>query len=270
MYHTYGKQAVEGSLSQTQFAYRQRGNCTDALLIIQHHICKFLDDSNCEAVRLFTMDFNKAFDSVKHNLLSAKLKRLPLNPYIINWYHSFLSNRQQRISVSGHSCNWVYVNKGTTQGSVRGPYLFNVFLNDLEVFMNDTPVLFKYADDSTIVAPVWKDSDTSADLVNQFLSWSINNQMLCNPSKCKELMFRKKESSGTRHQYAPINNIPQCDSLVLLGLTFQPNCKFSEHVRLKLIKANKCLHIFRTLRKELFSQKEIDHLFKTLVLSIFT
>ena len=94
--------------------------------------------------------------------------------------------------------------------------------------------------------------------------------MLCNPSKCKELTFRKKESSGTRHQYAPINNIPQCDSLVLLGLTFQPNCKFSEHIRLKLIKANKCLHILRTLRKELFSQKKIDHLFKTLVLPILT
>ena len=55
----------------------------DALLIIQRHICKFLNDNNCETVRLFTMDF-KAFDSVKHNLLSAKLKQLPLNPYIIN------------------------------------------------------------------------------------------------------------------------------------------------------------------------------------------
>ena len=48
--------------------------------------------------------------------------------------------------------------------------------------MNATPVLFKYGDDSTIVASVWKDLDTSADLVNQFLSWNINNQMLCNLS----------------------------------------------------------------------------------------
>ena len=64
VYHTHGKQAVEGNLSQTQFAYRQRGNCTDALLTIQHHICKFLDDSNCEAVRLSTMDVSKAFDSL--------------------------------------------------------------------------------------------------------------------------------------------------------------------------------------------------------------
>ena len=94
--------------------------------------------------------------------------------------------------------------------------------------------------------------------------------MLCNSTKCKELPFRKKESGGTRHQYAPINNIPHCDSLVLLGLTFQPNCKFSEHVRLKLTKANKCLHILRTLRKELFSQKEIDHFFKTLALPTLT
>ena len=43
------------------------GNCNDALITIQHHICKFLDDSNCEAVRLFTMDFSKTFDSVKHS-----------------------------------------------------------------------------------------------------------------------------------------------------------------------------------------------------------
>ena len=92
----------------------------------------------------------------------------------------------------------------------------------------------------------------------------------CNLSKCKELIFRKKDSSGTHHQYAPIKNIPQCDSLVLLGLTFQLNCKFSEHVRLKITKANKCLHILRTLQKVLFSQKEIDHLFKTLVLPILT
>ena len=48
-----------------------------------------------------------------------------------------------------------------------------------EIEAKDTPVVFKNADDSTIVSPVWKDSDMSADLVNQFLSWSINNQMLC-------------------------------------------------------------------------------------------
>ena len=55
--------------------------------------CKYLDDNNCKAVRLFTMDFSKAFDSVNHNLLSTKLKQLHISPYLVNWYHGFLSGR---------------------------------------------------------------------------------------------------------------------------------------------------------------------------------
>ena len=76
---------------------------------------------------------------------------------------------------------------------MSGPYLFNIFLNDLEqnlMVFN----LFKYADDPNIVAPVWKNYDSSAVLVNDFLKWSENNQMLCNPSKCRELTFRKKKT----------------------------------------------------------------------------
>ena len=136
---------MEENLSTTQFAYRESGNCTSALLTIQHFINKHLDNPDCEAVRVFVMDF-KAFDSVRLELLSNKLKLLPLNAYIINWYHSFLYNRQQRIVHNNHHLHeWKGVNKGKTQGSVNGPYLFNVFLNDLEIKLGFTPALFKYA-----------------------------------------------------------------------------------------------------------------------------
>ena len=89
------------------------------------------------------MDFSIAFDSVNHSLLSAKLKQLPLNPYIVNWYHNFLHERQQRVSSGNHVCTWQAVNKGTTQASVSGLYLFNVFLKDLSIFHNEILVLFK-------------------------------------------------------------------------------------------------------------------------------
>ena len=76
-------------LSHSQFAYRQAGNCSNALLAIQHQTYMFLDSSDRSAVRIFTMDFSKAFDFVNHTILSAKLKQLPLSPYIIQLVSEF-------------------------------------------------------------------------------------------------------------------------------------------------------------------------------------
>ena len=69
---------------------------------------------------------------------------------------------------------------------------------------------------------------------------------------------------------AQVNNIPQCKKLPILGVTFQENCKYSEHIHAKLIKPNKCLFVLRPLQKEGFSQGEVDHLFSALVLPHFT
>ena len=76
---------------------------------------------------------------------------------------------------------------------------------------------------------------------------------MCNPSKCKKLIFRKK---GFIQDISLVSNILQCTELPILGVTFQQNCKYSEHVRANLIKANKCLSV--CLRKEGFSQGEVN------------
>ena len=122
---------------------------------------------------------------------------------------------------------------GTTQGSVSGTYLYHVFINDLEINLEGRPALFKYADDSAIIVP-WGNGQCRPDLVDQFLSWSSRNRMTCNPTKCKEIIFRKK---GFSQDIAPVSNIPQCAELSFLGVTFQQNCKYSSHVLAKVIKA---------------------------------
>ena len=99
MYNTFSKEGVENYLNNNQFAYRTGGSCTNALLKIQHEFLQALDSNDNRAVRLFTMDFSKAFDRVKHNLLIEKLTQSPLNPYIVNWYVSFLSDRNTEWSV---------------------------------------------------------------------------------------------------------------------------------------------------------------------------
>ena len=152
----------------------------------------------------------------------------------------------------------------------HGPLLLRsrveaLFPGEGELFLplGNDDALFKYADDSTIIAPVWKEVDYSDNLVSQFLDWTNTNGMSCNPSKCKELTIKKR---GNRDFYSPIGMIPSCKEVEILGVTFQCDSKFSVHVKNKLIKANKSLHILRTLRKERYNQSEIDLLFNTIVL----
>ena len=90
------------------------------------------------------MDFSKAFDSVSHKLLADKLKSLLPNPYIINWWLGFLRDRKQRVIFGSSDCDWKTANKGTTQGSVSGPYLFNIFLNDLEIKLGNETLDYCY------------------------------------------------------------------------------------------------------------------------------
>ena len=82
-----------------------------------------------------------------HMFITKELRQIGLNPYVYNWYLNFLKDRRQRVVINGFIGGWVQVNKGTTQGSVSGPHLFNIFLNDLKIHTTSMGGLFKYADD---------------------------------------------------------------------------------------------------------------------------
>ena len=90
--------------------------------------------------------------------------------------------------------------------------------------------------------------------------------MNCNPQKCKELIFRKK---GFNQVVLPVYNIPHCADLSVLGMTFQENCKYSLHLKVKLLKTNRCLYVIRSLRKQGACQEEVDKLLDSLVLPVF-
>ena len=162
-------------------------------------------------------------------------------------------------------CDWKDVNRSTTQGRVSGLYLFNLFLHDLDVtqYCKDSN-LTKYAEDTSILVTVRKNSvDESQKALNAFLEWTEVNGISCNTSKCKEPCMTKK---GVTLNFPPLCGIEQSDSFTLSGVTLQNDFKFSSHVKGKLREANKCLYILRSLRKDEYTQVEIDHLLKAIVL----
>ena len=191
----------------TQYAYRDGCRCADALIQIQYNYLKALDDKDCNYVRLFAMDFSKAFDNVKHPLVGEKLKALHLNPYVVNWYLSYLMDRKQRLIFKDVTYKWHTVNKETTQGSVSGPHLINLFINVLVIRDCDlyNTSIVKYADETTLLVKVNEnETDLSQEVVNQFFSWTQDNAMACNAKKCNELILCKKVA----HDIDPVNNIP--------------------------------------------------------------
>ena len=212
----HANNSIKRHLGSCQFAYRA--------------VNRLLDNPECKAVRLFAMDIVKAFDSVKHDLLSGKLVLIHM---FITGTLSFLKDGRQRVVINGFIGGWVQVNKGTTHGSVSGPHLFNIFLNDLKIHITSVGGLFKYADDSNIISPVWKDENNSEEMVQQFLEWSRRNSMKSNPAKCKELSFRTKCCIET---FPLVFGIPQQSSIVILGVTFQEDNRFTIYVHEKLKK----------------------------------
>ena len=140
-----------------------------------------------------------------------------------------------KVKSNGFVGEWKVVNKGTTQGSFSG----------LEVNLLDEPVLAKYADDSNLISPVYDLIDLRPKLNSLWSGLAIT--VSCDPSKCKEIVFRKK---GCTQVFRLPSSISQTTALSILGVTFQEDCGFTTHVRNKLIIANKCLFILRSLRKE--------------------
>ena len=143
---------VKKVIDDDQFAYKEGTSTTTALIKCQHNWLKWLDD-DADYVRVISFDLSKAFDTVPHEIICEKLKATDLNPYIINWIISFLSNRKQRVVVDGIETEYVHINRGVPQGTVLGPFLFSLMVNDIKP-KDPENMLVKFADDMTVSAPV--------------------------------------------------------------------------------------------------------------------
>ena len=181
-------------LSPNQSGFRPGDSCISQLVSIIHNIYKSFDDGL--EVRGVFLDISKAFDKVWHEGLIFKLKQNGMSGNLINLLTDFLSNRKQRVVLNGQYSSWANVNAGVPQGSILGPLMFLIYINDLSDGLVSDEKLF--ADDTSLFSVV-HDINTSANDLNKDLA-SINNwayqwKMSFNPDPTKqaqEVIFSRK------------------------------------------------------------------------------
>uniref|UniRef100_A0A803TH73 Reverse transcriptase domain-containing protein n=1 Tax=Anolis carolinensis TaxID=28377 RepID=A0A803TH73_ANOCA len=136
---------------------------------------------------------NKAFDKVPHDLLANKLVKSGLDKTTVGWIYNWLSGRTQRVLTNASSSSWKEVTSGVLQGSVLGPVLFNIFINDLDEGLEGT--IIKFADDTRLgeIANTPEDRSRIRNDHDRLERWAETNKMKFNRDKCKILHFSRKK-----------------------------------------------------------------------------
>ena len=207
-----------------------------------------------EHVGAILMDLSKAFDTIPHGLLLAKLHAYGANDNTCKLFMSYLTGRKQRVKVKDARSNWVMIKKGVPQGSVLGPLLFNIFLNDIYLVIEQCS-MYNYADDNSLS---YHHTDVNAlcsalehDAQNT-VTWFTENEMQANPDKFQGITFGKtcKLVQSFKIEDAQI----ECSETVkLLGITFDTQLKFQKHVDNICEKASRQINMLLRLSRRLES-----------------
>jgi len=171
-----------GLLNDSQHGFRRGRSCLTNLLAFFNTVTKGVDEG--KGVDVVYLDLCKAFDMVPHGRLVAKMRGYGVGGSVLGWIAEWLRDRKQRVVLNGAKSKWSGVTSGVPQGSVLGPILFVIYVNDLDEKMGGN--VFKYADDTKIVRVVagWEDSrDMQRDL-DIAEGWAHNWKMGFNKNKC--------------------------------------------------------------------------------------
>ena len=239
-------------ITKNQSGFRPGDSVTNQLLSIVHDIHTAFDDKNCLEVRSIYLDMSKAFDKVWHDGLIFKLKQNGIEGKLLTLLRNYLTDRKQRVVINGKESSWGDIMSGVPQGSVLGPLLFLVYINDLE---DGIKSIVKFFADDTSIFSIVRDPSKSAEDLNHDLSiiskWAHQWKMSFNPDQSKqaeEIIFSQKRKN-VFHPPLYFNNfeVKRVDDHKHLGLILDSKLSFTKHINEKIETARKGIGIIKHL-----------------------
>ena len=249
-------------------AFRKGFGCQSTLLRLLEDWRMALDRQECAAAIL--MDLSKAFDCLPHRLLVAKLKAYGLSTGAVGLLDSYLSGRKQQVRLGANASTWKDLFKGVPQGSILGPLLFNVFINDIFYFVVQS-FIYNYADDNT-VSFIHKDLHILKNVLEQeslnLIKWFENNFMKANPEKFQAICIGKRAYENIDSFDLGGTQIKCEDNVTLLGINIDHMLKMDKHISEICQKASKQLAVLKRLGRFLTKQGKLT-IYNSFIVSNF-
>ena len=260
---------MEHMLDNNLFSNRQFGFINGRSTTLQ--LLNIIEDWTTQinmntAIDCVYFDYMKAFDSICHRRLSEKLKAYGIQTNLLEWIKDYLSDRKQYVCVNDHKSDMIDVLSGVPQGSVLGPLLFVIFMNDLPDVVQHSTIMM-YADDTKLYRKVTTLQDTQLLQVdiNNLTKWSMKWNLRFNPLKCKFLNINPRRIQIDEHNYL-INDdmINHVTTEKDIGVHFDEDLSFESHISGKINTAYRMSYVIRRSYKYLTPETFVM-LFKALV-----
>ena len=232
--------------------FRKKHGCQDVILNLVENTKSKVD--NNKIVCTVLTDLTRAFDCLPHRLLIAKMYFYGFNYDACKLVMNYLSNRQQRVKLNGVKGEWMDIYKGAPQGSLFGPFAYNLFSNDLLVLMRENCDIYNYADDNTISCDASNLEEVKVKMVNilnNMLCWFKQNGLKANPEKFQMILFGRNHSFD--NQSIIVNDICLMNqtNVKLLGVYIDSKFDFNVHVSEICRKAGYKLNVLSRLSRNL-------------------
>ena len=223
-------------LSDQQHGFRKRRSCESQLINTVQDLAAGLNDK--QQIDAILLDFSKAFDKVPHQRLSAKLHHYGIRGKTLGWINSFLAHRQQQVVLDGKTSSPAPVTSGVPQGTVLGPLLFLVYINDLPDKVSSTARLF--ADDCLLYRTISSAGDSRAlqEDLDRLQEWERDWQMLFNPDKCEMIRITNKRKVVEGSYNIHGHTLKQTNKAKYLGVTIDGSLTWNSHIDATAKKAN--------------------------------